>query len=221
MALVKRDDEGITLNSPKGCKDRRMDTTSGAELRERFPNPRYQSHAAVERVRETYWNIEPSARLFLGTDVAKNSEQFAEFFRQAWMSVDAGDREAIVDVWTAGSSMLYPWVPSISMAEKTSWPAECTNGIFLIFNSRVVANMPNELVLPLIGHELGHTRHYLLETPSHLRPFKNRQEWQQREDDANEIARRWRFRVDDLMDWSNKHREVIQTLVTEDVSSGW
>jgi hypothetical protein len=198
-----------------------MDTTPGSELRERFPNPRYQSHAAAERVREVYWNIDPSAGLFLGTDVAENSEQFAEVFRQAWMSVDGSDREAIVAAWTVSSSMLYPWVPSISMSEKTSWPAECTNGIFLMFNSRVVANMPNELVLPLIGHELGHTWHYLLKTPSHSRPLRDRREWQEREDDANAIARKWRLRVDDLMAWSNEHRELVQSFVTEDVSSGW
>lgn len=138
-----------------------METITGAELREMYPNPRFVPDAAVERLRESYWIIEREARLFIGTDVADNSELFARSFQVARKQVSSEDRDAIVAKWASTESMLYPLVPCITMGTQTQWPGECTNGIFLRFSSEVVANMPAELVLPLIGHELGHTRHYV------------------------------------------------------------
>ncbi len=177
-------------------------------------------HLVPNLINRRYFQILRKARFYLriqpdySPDFDVGDEQdadgsrarFCRVFRETWLSPElTGYRRDMLVFWEGSA----PAVPTIAL--ENDFPilgAYMTIGRDFAFNSRGVRLADQDGFLPdLIAHELSHAWHHTRPS-SFIRTSPGATK--QIEKEANDLAKTWGFRMDELESWWNAHVPQLQ-----------
>jgi hypothetical protein len=207
-----------------------METITRVVLLEKLSLPPEQdqyAHFTAEQREEmflppakSYYVIDDEANLYLQVDVNGDGhcEQVAEAFQAAWQRikvVQPDHCQAMSDFWHE-NAIAGEWKPIIVVDDGVKLIASY-NGLghqFTFHPGGTKLAFADGMLVPMIGHELGHAYHNTLPGSCMNNPQAT---VKQREDEANIQAMQWDFDMHALTDWANSKRALFNEITNSHV----